>query len=139
MEGLYKDLFLNFYFIILLSFVLSLLLVLLNKCVFKFLTVPFTNQARTKNRGFETYEFGTHSVGSVSTISSNQVFILAIIFLLFDIELVFLISWVVNLNITWNLGNFLILFFCNLIVYSFLLELYSGILVWYKNKKIKLL
>ena len=71
--------------------ILSFLLILLNKIVFKFLNLKTLNNVRSKNKGLETYEFGTHSIGLVSTISSNQILILAIIFLLFDIEIIFLI------------------------------------------------
>ena len=86
--------------IFLLIIILSTLLVILNKIVFKFLKLNTVSQTRSKNKGLETYEFGTHSIGLISTVSSNQIFILAIIFLLFDIEIIFLISWVINLNIT---------------------------------------
>ena len=99
-KGLFINLFENFYLLSLLVVVLSSLLILLNKILFKLLRLKSISSARSSSRGLETYEFGTHSVGSVGTISSNQIFILAIIFLIFDIELIFLIPWVINLNLT---------------------------------------
>ena len=137
MVNFYAGLFLKFYWLFLLVAVLSFLLVVLNKIIFKFLKLKSNSQLGSKNKGLETYEFGTHSVGMISTISSNQIFILAIIFLLFDIEIIFLVPWILNLNLTWVLGNLGMLFFSNLILYSFFIELYLNILVWYKNKKTK--
>ena len=78
--------------VVMLVLILAVLLVILNQIVFNFLKISSAGNIRSKNRGLETYEFGTHSIGSVSTISSNQIFILAIIFLLFDIEIIFIIS-----------------------------------------------
>ena len=136
---MYKNIFTSFYSVIILILILSILLILLNQILFKLLHNQKSNQERIKNKGLETYEFGTHSVGLISTIGSNQIFVLAIIFLLFDIEIIFLVPWIINVENTWALGNSLMLIFCNFILYSFMLELYFGLLVWYKNKKIKYL
>ena len=114
-----------------------MLLIILNRILFKLLNPQSPSTQRSKNKGLETYEFGTHSIGFVSTVSSNQIFILAVVFLLFDIEILFLVPWTVNLHITWSLGNTCMIVFCNFIVYSFLLELYLNILLWYKYKKTK--
>ena len=136
---MYKNIFTSFCSVIILILILSILLILLNQILFKLLHNQKSNQERIKNKGLETYEFGTHSVGLISTIGSNQIFVLAIIFLLFDIEIIFLVPWIINVENTWALGNSLMLIFCNFILYSFMLELYFGLLVWYKNKKIKYL
>lgn len=119
--------------------ILSILLIVLNKILFKLLKLKSINNKRSLNRGLETYEFGTHSIGMVYSISSNQIFILSVIFLLFDIELIFLIPWVINMNLVWSIGNLVMVVFCNFIMYSLIIELYFNILVWYKNKKIKFL
>lgn len=119
--------------------ILSILLIVLNKILFKLLKLKSINNKRSLTRGLETYEFGTHSIGMVYSISSNQIFILSVIFLLFDIELIFLIPWVINMNLVWSIGNLVMVVFCNFIMYSLIIELYFNILVWYKNKKIKFL
>ena len=129
MVNFYQSTYQTFYQIIILITLLSALLIILNKVLYKILKLKSFSNIRSKNRGLETYEFGTHSIGLVSTISSNQIFILAIVFLLFDIEILFIVPWIVNINLTWTLGNLCMLTFCNFIIYSFILELYLNILL----------
>lgn len=92
----------NFYnkilLILIIISILSILLIILNKFIFKFLNNKSILQYRTFNRGLETYEFGTQSIGLITTVSNNQFIILTILFLLFDIELIFIIPWVINIT-----------------------------------------
>ena len=79
------------YLTFLLVLVLSVLLIVLNKLIFQLIQNKSNSQLRTYTKGLETYEFGTHSIGLITTLSNNQFIILSIIFLLFDIELIFII------------------------------------------------
>lgn len=107
----------------------------LNLIFYKILENKAISKERSLNKGLETYEFGTHSIGLVTTISSNQFLILAILFLLFDIELVFLIPWTIGIGTLINPSNIIILLFSHCIIYSLVLELYFNILNWYKLNK----
>ena len=87
---------------------------------------------RSTSKGLETYEFGTQSIGSITTISSNQFLILAILFLLFDIELIFLIPWCIGLPTLTSIPNLVIIIFIHCILYSLVIELKYNALNWYK-------
>lgn len=85
-----------------------------------------------KTEGFETYEFGTNSIGNSSLNTINKHFyILGILFIVFDIELMFLFPWIYNYNtINYNSKDLLIIFII-LLILGFIYEINSGALNWY--------
>lgn len=115
--------------------ILMVVLITLNKIFSKLIKLKSLQSIRSTNRGRETYEFGTNSIGSVKSISNNQFIILAILFLIFDIELIFLLPWILNIKFLWSVSNLTLLLFSHIIIYSLIIELKENILVWYKPKK----
>ena len=101
---------------------------LLNKIIYKIIENKTVNTKRSTKKGLETYEFGTQSIGYISSISSNQFIILGILFLLFDVELVFLIPWCVGSDFLSSLPTLIILIFINCIFYCLALEIYLNAL-----------
>jgi NADH:ubiquinone oxidoreductase subunit 3 (subunit A) len=79
------------YIIFLVPIILSSILIILNRIFSKLIKLKSISTERSVTRGYETYEFGTHSIGSISTMSNNQFIILAILFLIFDVELIYII------------------------------------------------
>ena len=77
--------------IVIVPTILAGILINLNKFLHKLLSIKSLSSKRSTLKGLETYEFGASSIGNIVTISNNQFIILSILFLIFDIELIFLI------------------------------------------------
>ena len=85
-----------------------------------------------RTEGFETYEFGATSIGNSSLLVVNKHFyILGVLFIIFDVELMFLFPWIYNFNIDSFNQKYTILFFLILLMLGFIYEVDSGALTWY--------
>ncbi len=85
-----------------------------------------------RTEGFETYEFGATSIGNSSFILINKHFyILGILFIIFDIELMFLFPWVYCFNEQTFNEKFIMLTFIIILMLGFIYEVGSGALNWY--------
>ena len=91
MKSFYSINILQFLVTIFTPLILLIVLTALNKVLAKLINPKSAQFVRSNTKGKETYEFGTHSIGTLKSISNNQFIILAILFLIFDIELIFLI------------------------------------------------
>ena len=56
-----------------------------------------------------------------------------ILFLIFDLEILFLFPWAFNLKQTGFLGYLSIIFFISLLLVGFFFEWFEGVLDWSKN------
>lgn len=80
----------------------------------------------------EAFECGIESIGDARTPISVKYFLVAILFVLFDIEIVFMYPWAVNFKeLSWN-GFYEMLVFMGLLLVGFLYVLKKGILKWEK-------
>mgnify|MGYP006181118415 FL=1 len=80
----------------------------------------------------DTFECGIESIGDARTPISVKYFLVAILFVLFDIEIVFMYPWAVNFKqLSWN-GFYDMLVFMGLLLVGFLYVLKKGILKWEK-------
>ena len=80
----------------------------------------------------DAFECGIESIGDARTPISVKYFLVAILFVLFDIEIVFMYPWAVNFKqLSWN-GFYEMLVFMGLLLAGFLYVLKKGILKWEK-------
>ena len=80
----------------------------------------------------DAFECGIESIGDARTPISVKYFLVAILFVLFDIEIVFMSPWAVNFKqLSWN-GFYEMLVFMGLLLVGFLYVLKKGILKWEK-------
>lgn len=78
----------------------------------------------------EAFECGIESVGNARTPISYKYFMTAILFVLFDIEIVFMYPWAVNFKVLGTDGFIqMVLFMCLLLV-GFYYVIKKGILNW---------
>ena len=126
----------KFISILIIPLILDILLIVLNKLLSKLIKIKSISSVRSDTKGLEIYEFGTHSIGVITTISNNQFIILCILFLIFDIELIFLIPFIIEIKLLLSIQILIILIFSHLIIYSLLIELYESIIIWYKPSQI---
>jgi NADH-quinone oxidoreductase subunit A len=80
----------------------------------------------------DAFECGIESIGDARTPISVKYFLVAILFVLFDIEIVFMYPWAVNFKqLSWA-GFYEMLVFMGLLLVGFLYVLKKGILKWEK-------
>lgn len=80
----------------------------------------------------DAFECGIESIGDARTPISVKYFLVAILFVLFDIEIVFMYPWAVNFKqLSWN-GFYEMFVFMGLLLVGFLYVLKKGILKWEK-------
>ncbi len=80
----------------------------------------------------EVFECGIESVGDARTPISVKYFLVAILFVLFDVEIIFMYPWAVNFKaLGWN-GFIEMLVFMGLLLAGFIYVIKKGILTWEK-------
>ena len=80
----------------------------------------------------DAFECGIESIGDARTPISVKYFLVAMLFVLFDIEIVFMYPWAVNFKeLSWT-GFYEMLVFMGLLLVGFLYVLKKGILKWEK-------
>ena len=102
---------------------------------FVIITMVVTHSIGPKNRGRvkdEQWECGIESVGDARAPISVKYFLIAILFVLFDVEIIFMYPWAVNFKkLSWT-GFYEMLVFMGLLLVGFLYVLKKGILKWEK-------
>lgn len=93
----------------------------------------FSNKILGRRR-FSIYECGFRSFGGNYKPITIQYYILALIFLLFDIELLYLFPWIITINKCIFQISFLSFWiFSFLLLIGYLYEILKGSLKWYDN------
>jgi NADH-quinone oxidoreductase subunit A len=78
----------------------------------------------------EVFECGIESVGDARTPISVKYFLTAILFVLFDVEIVFMYPWAVNFKgLGWE-GFLEMVVFMGLLLVGFLYVIWKGVLKW---------
>ncbi len=87
-----------------------------------------------RTEGFETYEFGTTTIGNSSFMLINKhYYILGVLFIIFDVELMYIFPWVATINDFCSGEKCILLNFVILIMLGYSYEIASGAINWYST------
>jgi len=78
----------------------------------------------------DTWECGIESEGNARTPISIKYFLIAILFVLFDVEIIFMYPWAVNFRELGREGFYQMLLFMGLLLAGFIYILKKGVLKW---------
>lgn len=95
----------------------------------------FFTKKKTKNiRRKSLYECGFESFGDSHVLINVQFITIALLFVIFDLEILFLLPWIISANFLGTLGFFSIYVVLSFFVFGFFYEWFLGALSWKKNK-----
>ena len=83
--------------------------------------------SKVKNAAFES---GLESIGNARTPVSVKYFLTAILFVLFDVEIIFMYPWAVNFRTLGMIGFLEMLTFMSLLFVGFIYIIKKGVLKW---------
>jgi NADH-quinone oxidoreductase subunit A len=110
---MFKFEYTQIFFYIIILFCLLLILILFN--IFFILKDNYSEKLTAYECGFQAFEY------SISTFDVKY-YIIAVLFLLFDLELIFFIPFLVSVNFIYIYGIFTMLFFFILLIIGFMYE-----------------
>ena len=99
-----------------------------------FFNFLFINNSFEKNSAYEC-GFDTFSINPIIKNFEIEFLLIALLFLIFDLEIIFLIPWILFYNFLGFFGFILLIFFLLLLLIGFFIEYLRGMLYW--NKAIK--
>jgi NADH:ubiquinone oxidoreductase subunit 3 (subunit A) len=113
----YKYIFSYFLFFIIIGFLLFFL---------SFLLV----YQKPNNEKLSAYECGFNPFGDARAKFEVRYYLVAILFIIFDLELLFLFPWVISLNYLNWFGIYSMIFFLFILTLGFIYEWFCGALDW---------
>lgn len=93
--------------------------------------VSYKNKEDTEK--ISAYECGFEPFNSGSSTFDVHFYIIGILFIIFDLEIVFLYPWAINLSILGISGFYAMLFFLFVLTLGFFFEWHKGALDWSKS------
>lgn len=118
-------LILNFYTIILIYVILSLIVVVALYSISYLLSAK-----KISFQKLSTYECGFEPINSAHLRFNIKFYIVALLFIIFDLEIVFLLPWVTNAD-NLGLGGYVrVSFFLIVLIWGFIYEYLTGALEW---------
>ena len=128
---LFREFSLTEYYFILIFFIIS--------CILSFVLLILTFLVSMKNSNFEklsAYECGFEPFEDTRTPFDIHFYIVAILFMIFDLEIAFLFPWAVNLRSLYYTNSFTVMMlFLIILTLGFIYEWNKGALDWSKVKK----
>jgi NADH-quinone oxidoreductase subunit A len=100
--------------------------------IFTMVVAPMLGPNRKTKRKNEVFECGIESVGDARTPISIKYFLTAILFVLFDVEIIFMYPWAVNFKGLGMDGFIEMIIFMLLLLAGFYYVIKKGILNWEK-------
>lgn len=79
------------------------------------------------------YESGNPPSGDTKERFSIEFFLLAILFVIFDVEVIFLYPWAVAFDLISLEGFWIMIIFISLILVGFIYEIFIGALTWHRK------
>ena len=92
----------------------------------------FVGPRRSSKNKDENFECGIKAYGNARIPFSVKYFVIAILFVLFDVEVIFLYPWAVNFKAMGFIGLYKMLLFMGLLLIGFFYILKKGALDWEK-------
>ena len=130
---MYDNAYINF--IIFFSCSVSFSLLLYIYIYIKFYLFSLKEERYRNRRSYKVYKFGTTTVGFSQTINNSHFFILSILFIIFDVELLYLYVWVLGISTkSVLLYKITFIIFVNLVFIGLFYELLNNLLTWYISK-----
>jgi NADH:ubiquinone oxidoreductase subunit 3 (subunit A) len=113
----YLNIFIYFMFSLLLSIIIVLLTMVL---------IPRSGDIEKVSA----YECGFHPFDDSRATFDVRFYLVAIMFIIFDLEIIFLFPWSLNLNLMGWLGYYFMLYFIYILLIGFVYEWKKGALEW---------
>lgn len=112
---------LSIFFSILLSFLISFLL---------FVFVYFLIFSKKELEKISAYECGFHSFEDTRQLFNVRYYLVSILFIIFDLEVIFLFPWLIAIKNIETIGFFIMIFFLFILSIGFFYEWIKGALIW---------
>ncbi len=113
------------YFIILIFILLSMML-----SFFLFLIIITLIYSKFDIEKVSSYECGFHPFEDTRHNYNIRFYLVAILFLIFDLEIIFLFPWLTLVNLLAIPGFIVIFIFISILIIGFIYEWFKGALVW---------
>jgi NADH-quinone oxidoreductase subunit A len=111
-------------------FIFKYIIIFLVFGIFLFVSSFFFVFQKFTNEKISVYECGFNPFGDARQKFEVRFYLVAIIFIIFDLELLFLFPWIVCLNSIFFIGMWIMLFFLFILTLGFIYEWYEGALDW---------
>ena len=125
-ENIFWDLseYNSVFFFFLCSVILSSILTILSKIV---------SPLNKESEKLSAFECGFEPIGDSKDIFSIHFYMVGILFLIFDLEILFLFPWTINIKKSGFLGYVSIIFFILILLIGFFFEWFECVLDWSKK------
>jgi NADH-quinone oxidoreductase subunit A len=108
-------------------------IVVLGFVITTMLVTHFLGPKRSSKAKLENFECGIEGMGNARSPFSVKYFLIAILFVLFDVEVIFMYPWAVNFKDLGGKGFLEMLLFMALVLSGFVYILLKGALRWEKR------
>lgn len=118
-----------FFIIFIILYIISYLLYIINNKI-----ILYKNNKKY-NMSMNIYEYGSSTIGNLSSLSNTNFYILAILFILFDTELIFFYPWIMSSEalIFNNINYFSMIIFIEFLLLAVIFEIKNTILNFYRK------
>jgi NADH-quinone oxidoreductase subunit A len=103
--------------------------------VFVLFATHYLGPRRKNNRKLENFECGIEQHGNARNRYSVKYFLVAILFVLFDVEIIFLYPWAVNFRALGSFGFWEMIVFVAIFLAGFYYVLLQGVFTWNKTEQ----
>jgi NADH-quinone oxidoreductase subunit A len=112
------------------SFILKFVIIFLILGLFLFVISFFLVYQKPTSEKVSAYECGFNPFGDARNKFEVRFYLVAILFIIFDLELLFLFPWIISFNTICLLGVWVMIFFLFLLTIGFIYEWHEGALDW---------
>lgn len=112
------------------SFILKFVIIFLLLGLLLFIISFFFVYQKPTSEKVSAYECGFNPFGDARNKFEVRFYLVAILFIIFDLELLFLFPWIISFNTICLLGIWIMIFFLFLLTIGFIYEWHEGALDW---------